>query len=274
MRISHSKVELYSQCSMKYKFKYIDKLEPDKTFTPLLFGSAIDKALNYILTRTKRKHVVYRDTATLIFQKYLCKWYGQNELVFFKNEMPHENATQEEVWNHLFKVGVNMIDTYISAILPTFAEIISVQTRKEIPNEEGDILVLITDFTAKLHDGRIVTFDNKTTTDLKTYGPSSVAKSQQLAIYTEFEESKLAGYIALSKKLNKEGGIDWVCRIDTVPEEQSAIAFEKVDQALRGIKREEFSCNPKACYSFGRKCDYYKLCNYNDDSGLVSSKRK
>lgn len=274
MRTSHSKTELYNLCPAKFRFKYIDKLEPNKTFSALLFGGAIDKALNYILTRTKRKHIVYADTTKRIFTKNMNKWQGQNELVFFKNEMPYENSSQEEVWRHLVIVGYIMIDTYISEILPMFAEILSVQTKREIPNAEGDILVLITDFTARLHDGRVVTFDNKTSTDIKkNYGPKSVAKSQQLAIYTEFEESKLAGYIALSKRL-KDGKVEWVSVVDTILEEQAVIAFEKVDQALRGIKNEEFPCNPKACYSFGKPCDYMKYCKYNDDSGLVSSKRK
>lgn len=273
MKVSHSKVELYSLCPAKFKFNYIDNLEALETYSPLLFGGAVDKALNYILTRTKRDHKVYLETANAIFIKNMRKWDGTTKFVFFKNEMPEvmpDDVHEEDaVWEHLCSIGLMMLSTYVEEILPKFKEIIAVQTRKEIPNEEGDVLVLITDFTARLHDDRVVTFDNKTTTDLKkNYGPTSVAKSQQLAIYAEFAENRLAGYIAMSKKL-KDGKIQWTMVVDEVPEEQSEKAFEKVDAALRGIKAGEFNPNPKACFSFGKLCIYKNYCQYNDDKGLV-----
>ena len=276
MRISHSRVELYTQCPRKYQIKYIEKLEPNKTFTPLLFGSAIDKALNYVLTRTKRKHVVYEDTAKAIFLKNMQKWAGQNELIFFKNEMPDimEEGLDPQwaVWEHLCGVGIAMIQTYIEEILPLFKEILSVQTKKLIPNEEGDELILITDFMAKLHDDRVVVFDNKTSTDVKKgYPKSSVAKSQQLAIYAEFSNTKLAGYVALQKKL-KDGKVVWAMIIDEIPEEQTAKAFDKIDEALRGIKNEIFPPCPKSCFSFGRSCEYWNYCKRGDKTGLIQKK--
>lgn len=280
MKISHSKVELYSQCAAKFNFKYNLHLEADKTYTPLLFGSSIDRALNYILTRTKHHHIIYPDTALAIFLNTMSNWKGQNELVYFKNECPEdidqydESEKQWEVWKHLCDVGARMLTTYTKEIMPLFKEIISVQTKKEIPNVDGDILVLITDFTAKLHDGRIVTFDNKTSSDIKkNYGKSSVAKSQQLAIYTEFEETTLAGYIALSKVL-KDGKVQWTYVVDTIPEENVEKAFNKVDDVLRSIKREEFPKNEKSCYAFGRKCEYWNLCKNNNMYGLIEKKRK
>lgn len=281
MRISHSKTELYSLCPAKYAFQYVDGLSADKTYTPLLFGSAIDKALNYVLTRTKRNHVVYPETALAIFQKTMNKWQGQNELIYFKNEMPpviKEEASPEElqwaVWDNLCDIGAQMLETYQYQILPLFEKIISVQTKKIIPNDDGDELILITDFTAQLKDGRIVTFDNKTAGDVKkSYPKTAVSKSQQLAIYTEFEDTKLAGYIALQKKL-VDNEIFWSMIVDEVPEEQVEKAFEKVDAALKGIKAEEFPTNQKACFSFGRKCEYWNLCKKGDSSGLIKKERK
>lgn len=280
MNISHSKIELYSTCPAKYAFKYNHRLEPDKTFCALLFGISIDRALNYMLTRTKHKHIVSEVATRAIFLKSMSAWKGQNELIYFKNEAPTdigdypEEDQQKAVWNHLISVGNSMIYTYIGEIMPLFKEIISVQTRKEIPNAEGDTLVLITDFTARLHDNRIVTFDNKTTSDVKkNYGKSSVAKSQQLAIYTEFEESRLAGYIALSKVI-KPGIKAWDMVIDTIPEENVEKAFNKVDDVLRSIKREEFPKNEKSCFSYGKKCDYWGICKNNSMYGLIEKKRK
>jgi hypothetical protein len=282
MKISHSRVELYSENPKKYYLKYILKLEVDKTFTPLLFGSAIDKALNYMLTRTKHKHKVHSETALGIFLKNMDKWSGQNELLYYKNEMPDNidslSETDEErqfaVWKHLCIIGSTILSTYKKEILPLFKEVLSVQTKKEIPNEDGDILVLVTDFTAKLQDDRIVVFDNKTTSDIKkNYGPKSVAKSQQLAIYSEFEKSSLAGYIALSKKL-KEGKVQWTMVVDEIPEEQRVKAFEKIDKALKGIKNQEFPECPRNCFSYGKSCEYKNYCKNGDTTGIVQRGEK
>jgi PD-(D/E)XK nuclease superfamily len=278
MNISHSKVELYSTCPYKYKLMYIDKWSTNKTYSSLLFGSAIDKALNYILLRVKHNHKPDKTTSKMLFWREMNLWLGQNELVYFKNEAPEmsgnmlfeeldDQQKEAAVFSNLLKIGEEMIDTYIQDILPQLGTILSVQTKRFIPNEAGDNLILVTDFRARLPDGREVTFDNKTCSDLKRYGPSSVKKSQQLSIYTEYEPSRLAGYIALSKR--PEDGKKYVIRIDEIEEEMVSEAFDKVDGALNAIKRQEFPKNEKSCWSFGRKCEMWDLCKKGKTDGLI-----
>lgn len=48
-RISHSAVRLYSQCSKRYQYHYIERLRSPVISGALLFGSAIDAALNDLL---------------------------------------------------------------------------------------------------------------------------------------------------------------------------------------------------------------------------------
>lgn len=281
MRISYSKVDLYSSCPQRYKFKYIDKLEPDKTYTPLLFGGACDRAFNYLLLRAKRNKPIYIETAKQILLKYMSKWDGKNELVFYKSDLP-DDVTEEmdlitkqwKAWNNLIDVGEKMLETYRDEILPMFDEILAVQTRKEVKNEDGDSLILIVDFTAKLKDGRIVTFDNKTAGDAKkSYPKTAVKKSKQLAIYSEYANTPLAGYIVLQKKL-KDDKIVWTHIIDEVSEEQKEEVFENIDNALCGIKAEEFPKNEKACFSYGQKCPYFGACKYSNYEGLIKKDRK
>lgn len=268
MRISHSKVELYNTCGMKYRFRYVDKIKVDQTAAALLFGGACDKAFNYLLLRTKHKKIVFPEVAKKIFLKKMNTWKGQNELVFFKSELP-ENGFQEDdpvgnqdrCFEHLCSLGQKMIDVFYTKILPLFKEIISVQTKKVIKNLENDELVLVTDFVAKLHDDRVVLFDNKTTSDLKTYSKNAVKKSQQLSLYVEYEQNRLAGYICFQKKLvNNE--VVWKYIIDEIPEEQSIKSFELIDQTLRNIKAEKFEKNQKNCMMFGKKCEYWDICKY------------
>jgi hypothetical protein len=255
----------------------VERYSVDKTYTPFLFGTALDKCLNYILIRTKRNKTVYSDTAKALFLKYMRRWQGQNELDYFKNDCPERDdwedldseSKQWEVWKNLCHVGQMMVDTYIQEILPNFQKILSVQTRRQIPNEAGDNLILITDFTAVLKDGRTAIMDNKSASDVdKQYGKNSVKKSQQLAIYTEFEESKIAGYVALQKK-PVDGKIKWNLVVDEIEDEQIEQAFNKVDKALNLIKNKEYPKNTKSCYAFGKLCPYFNACKKNDYTGLI-----
>lgn len=269
-------MELYNTCGFKYKLKYIERWEADQTPAALLFGTAIDKALNYVLIRKKHNHTPKYQVAEAFFLKQMNVWQGQNELIYFKGEAPTDldpemaaPLKQKAVWDHLVSIGLKMIQTYIDEILPNFKRIIQVQTKKKIDNGAGDVLVLVTDFLAELQDGRIVIFDNKTSSDIKkNYGKSSVANSTQLAIYTEYETTNLAGYVALQKKL-VDGKISWTMVVDSIQESKTAEALEKVDSALENIKAEIFEKNQKSCYLYNKPCEFYKLCKFGNSRGLL-----
>ena len=48
-RLSHSAAERYKLCGASYKLHYIDKIRPEKIGSPLIFGGALDEALNVLL---------------------------------------------------------------------------------------------------------------------------------------------------------------------------------------------------------------------------------
>lgn len=54
MKASHSAIERYSQCSMSYYWHYVRKIRPTWTTSALLFGSAIDLAINELLLKTNK----------------------------------------------------------------------------------------------------------------------------------------------------------------------------------------------------------------------------
>lgn len=279
---SFSKIELFNLCGMKYKFKYLDKLEPDKTYSPLLFGGAIDKALNSILEDFQKGKKISLKRSGKIFQKEMNKWKGKNELVYFKNELPLDQDTegysdldiQWMVWGNLHSIGMMMLKIYIIEILPLFASIEGIQIEHKIPNNDGDNLVLVIDFIAKLKDGRTVLFDNKTSSDIKkNYGPESVKKSRQLALYTDYYPGYHSGYIALQKKL-VDGKIKWTMVVDSIDESMTSNVFEDVETKAQMIKNSVFEKNEKSCFSFGRKCEYYLACKYNNYEGLKKRAEK
>lgn len=278
MNVSYSKIELYNTCGAKYKFKYLDRLEPNLTFSPLLFGAATDKALNYILEQVRDKKEIDKEKAINILQTEMDKWTAQNDLIYFKNELPDGYDTslsyielQKLVWTNLCTVGKLMIDTYISEILPLFESIESVQIERKIKNDDvsGDVLVIVIDFIGVLKDGRRVLFDNKTTSDIKKNYPKKtcVKKSRQLALYTDYYPDHYSGYIVLQKKL-VDGKVIWDMIIDKIEEAQTSLVFEDIETKTQMIKDEKFEKNEKSCFSFGRKCEYWGLCKYGNSEGL------
>ena len=120
-RLSNSALDLYQQCPKKYYFRYKENLKGNFTSTPLLFGSAIDSALNYILESMRDKKPWAIETACTIFYTKMNEWKGQNRLEFFKNEVPEELQDsvnpnnpdhQEAVWQNLCKRGIACLFVY------------------------------------------------------------------------------------------------------------------------------------------------------------------
>lgn len=56
-KLSHSSVSTYLSCGFKYKMHYIERLRPSTIHGALLFGAALDKALDAMLQDHKRNNV-------------------------------------------------------------------------------------------------------------------------------------------------------------------------------------------------------------------------
>lgn len=283
MKISYSALEVYNLCPKKYFYKYVEKLEPNKTFSSLLFGKSIDEALNYLLLiKKKNKNVTLLSLidADKIFVNKFSEWKEQNELVYFKSELDISDSNgltslelQNIVWLNLREIGYKMLETYINEILPLFEEIIDVQIEQKIVNEDDDVLKIVIDFIGKLKTGETVVFDNKTasTSSFKsTYTKNSVKNSTQLSIYSEFYDYK-AGYIALEKKI-VDNKIQWKMIVDEISDEKREEVFQKIAKTTGDIKAGIFQKNEKACFSFGRLCEYNSICKYGNKQGLLERK--
>ncbi len=72
------------------------------------------------------------------------------------------------------------------------------------------------------------------------------------------------------QKVLENGNIVWKFIQDVIPEETIEKSFNTVDESIRGIKNEEFPKNNKACFSFGRRCEYWNACKKGDYVGLIS----
>lgn len=59
--LSHSKLSRFQMCGYSYKLHYIDKIRPVVTHAALLFGSALDNALNILLTENDKENKSERE---------------------------------------------------------------------------------------------------------------------------------------------------------------------------------------------------------------------
>lgn len=282
MKVSNTKLDLYELCGKKYEFRYVKNLKGNYTASSLLFGTALDNALNYILESIRDKKEWSEDHAKELFLDIMQTWDGQNRLDFFKGEVPEElldsydegdPETWEAVWHNLCERGLSCITVYIKEILPQIDEVLQVQVPISVTNENNDTFVGFADFIAKLKDGRTVLFDNKSSSS--KYPKNKVVKSQQLSLYLEqFPEMDWAGYIVLLKNPAKEKGLTFQLLVDKIPEETTADAYHRLETALNRIKNGKFEPNLKACQRFGKPCEYSAACKYGNYEGLVQAYEK
>jgi hypothetical protein len=58
-KLSHSAVDRYLKCPLSYKLHYIDKIRPTTVSANLVFGNALDKAINCLLLKQPDAHKVF-----------------------------------------------------------------------------------------------------------------------------------------------------------------------------------------------------------------------
>lgn len=251
----------------------MDKLTVNKVKSPLLFGKAIDNALNYVLKQKKNNKKIRIDYVNKLFRKTMSEWDGSVEFVFFKSEIPPEQfikgdnkGNQQRAWEHLNMMGIRILDTYIKEVLPLIKNVVEIQTRKTVTNDDGDEFTMILDAIVELMDGRVVLLDHKTAS--KPYPKDAVETSVQLAAYNEHWPVPYAGYLVMEKKLVNEAVV-WNLLVGIIPDEKKEQVFQDIGTVMDGIKAGKFEKNEKSCFSYGKMCDYYLDCRHGNSKGLV-----
>lgn len=262
LRLSHSGKNKYLQCANSYKLHYVDRWRPITMSSALLFGSAIDVALNNMLLN-KGIEGNLTDTLDIFNQQWEQGEDNQRNRIdlplnpnikYFKSDW-QPDILEKRDWAELFKhdskffdsrseideqlkakvnwldipeekrmvynygswlclkkKGQLIIEAFEKNILPQIKEVISIQKQIELDDGDGNIFNGVIDYVARLHDGRVMIMDNKTTST--EYDEESVGISEQLAtyyailnIFAKDPENDWnykidgAGYSVLSKKI-------------------------------------------------------------------------
>jgi len=67
IRVSNSSTNALSDCQQYYKFQYVDRIRPETTGSALIFGSAIDNALNTMLEEKLLSPILTNKTPEQVF---------------------------------------------------------------------------------------------------------------------------------------------------------------------------------------------------------------
>jgi hypothetical protein len=323
--VSFSALDLFEECSEKYRLRYRERLASEKIPSPLFFGTAIDTAVEVLLLRKKvlltdvELDLTLTETAHSLFDKtmreqdgkllernVLCDYFQSDfdpnvlkieDIKTLETSYPHitdfgqffddckatfkakKDLTKSAqlVYNHmcwlsLYRKGEMLLVAYEEEVLPQIHEVFDIQKNIQLINASGDKLRGKIDFTASFVDdpSKFFIVDNKTSSS--PYTADSVANSDQLTIYCEAESVSHASYIVLEKKIRiKDPKTRTQVIKDVISEEQKQIVFDRIEIKLDNIAQNVFvkKDNPKDCFSYGKRCEFYKLCWSGDASGIT-----
>lgn len=304
--ISFSAWTKYHTCPRLFKLHYEDRLRPQGTTSALLFGVAVDEALNALLLKTGDPIVVFRDN----FTWELCKdskWFDADYDTELLNEEQRQELTgksKEYVsWACMRIKGRMLIEKYIEQILPLIDEVHDVQLETQRPGFI-DAIVSIRGY------GKVL-LDHKTSSQF--YKRDSVKGSSQLALYAGQIGLSKAGFCVLSKNIKKNkvkqcvvcsfktttahttcnsiidgkrcnGAFDVTISpeaiiqliVDDIDITEQKIVEQSVKETEEAIAKEVFPMNVTQCHSiYGKRCPYFNLCRSGATDGLeVAQERK
>lgn len=158
-KLSHSAVSMYSACGRKYKLWYLDRIRPDYTSGALLFGNALDKALNHLLEHRKL------DDAKALFKK--CFSYtninGENvyvpysrNVVYSKKDFDKDLITPEQSSKYNEVLGKHNIAT--EGIVADYEAVSKKKSSEGLKSLTGDerFKYALTNFLSLLAKGQYI----------------------------------------------------------------------------------------------------------------------
>lgn len=182
--ISASQLNTYCDCSLKYKFQYIDKIEKPKESIHLHYGSAIHKAIEEL-------------NKSLIESKIDIEDFLQ---VFHNEFSPHCNGFFDE---KLYNIGIDALIKYYRGYIDY--EVLMTEQEFSV-DYKGETIVGVIDAVIK-QKNKILVVDYKTSKE--PYDSFKIKTSIQLSLYSyAFRELLKQGI--LGKKRKEDGIAYWV----------------------------------------------------------------
>lgn len=238
---SFSSLTTYSTCGQKYYLRYKKRYKSKHAPSALLFGGAVDKALNTLL-ETKDLEQAYAEfdkqwSFQTINDVYTAVKYSEH-VVYAEADFDEDLLTAEQLpevddyyailnkkkeigwdaisveakqkfnsccWLVMQAKGKIMLKSYAEKILPRIKQVLAVQKKNYVIGSDEEKIVQYLDLIVEWEDGRRILFDNKTSA--KEYMDDEASRSPQLISYYVGckEEYNLdsVGFLVLRKNIRK-----------------------------------------------------------------------
>ena len=215
--LSYSQINKWEFCNQAWKYHYVDKFRPVKQPSYFLLGTALDRAIEIIVTGkqgelTNKQIFDYHFTYQHI-NDVLTNTLEYPDMTYSEKDLDIELLTPEErasginpYWLSLKYKGHYMIEAFEKNVLPKIKKVHATQEKTKLDNAQGDSNIGYCDLIVDMEG-----YDNPVIIDIKTsarnYSEDSVRNSVQLAGYMHVlgpkYKTSLAGYIVFDKNINK-----------------------------------------------------------------------
>lgn len=270
IKLSNTALNMYNQCSYCWYLHYRENIRPVMTSSALVFGSALDNALNELLLN---KDLIKAKS------KFYTSWveYKHDDTIsYFKSDLDQElldynkstiyDKEYNPNWQTLMIKGMMFLDTYYKEVLPKIKKVITVQEPISVKNDNGDEISGFLDLVVEWEDGKIYLMDNKSSAS--RYDENSAKDGQQLPLYHYAVKDKYKldgiGYIVLIKKINKNK--KKTCKSCGIINESShRTCNELVDNSVQGDGKYS-RCNGEFEISINPSVDIQYVFNKVEES--------
>lgn len=175
--ISFSQLDQYIRCPLKYRFLYVDRVDPEWIPAALIFGRAIDNAATHYFRGVAAGTPPGLGEVQGVFASYWDLETSLRPVRFWKGSKAD-----------LLDQGARMLAVFHAAQDPA-VEIVDVQRRLTVPlidQQTGEVLerelVVVMDLLERAREGHLVVVDLKTAA--RKYTELQVETSLQLTVYS------------------------------------------------------------------------------------------
>lgn len=238
---SHSKLNTFEQCPLKFKYKYIDKIPPKIKVIEAHLGSVVHSTLEWIYTKVKNNKI---PTIEEVISYYTNQWKEdyKPEMIIVK-----EDSTIEDY----FSKGIQFILDYYSKHKPFDDNTIEIEKKIIINlNGEYEIQGFIDRLSYNLKNEEYEVHDYKTANTLPN--KEGIENDRQLALYS----------IAVKELFGKDKK---VCLVWHYLAHNQEICIRKTENQLQQLKEEilnlikQIEATKKFPPYISRLCDW---CGY------------
>lgn len=244
---SHSKISTFEQCSLKYKFKYIDKIIiPEKTIESFL-GKTVHKTLEWLYLEVKEGKIPSLDDMLIHYAESWKENFSKDIIIV------NNNLTLDDYYNK----GIKLLTNYYTKHRPFDDNTLEVEKEIIISLDKlGDYIIrgFIDRLAYNIKTGEYEIHDYKTANFIPSQ--EKINNDKQLALYSlaikklfgeDKEISLIWHYLAHNLKISLKKTYDELQKI-----KQETLELIKKIESTKNF----FPCVSKLC----DWCEYRKMC--------------